>query len=43
MVVALNLGDIVTNNYMVVNKVAHTFKGNEHMMALDLIGGEFIA
>lgn len=42
-VVALNLGDIVTNNYMVVNKVTHTFKGNEHMMALDLIGGEFIA
>ena len=42
-VVALNLGDIVTNNYMVVNKVTHTFKGDEHMMALDLIGGEFIA
>lgn len=41
--VALNLGDIVTNNYMVVNKVTHTFKGDEHMMALDLIGGEFIA
>lgn len=42
-VVALNLGDIVTNNYMVVNKVTHTFRGDEHMMALDLIGGEFIA
>ena len=42
-VVALNLGDIVTNNYMVVNKVTHTFKGDEHMMNLDLIGGEFIA
>lgn len=42
-VVALNLGDIVTNNYMVVNKVTHTFKGDEHMMELDLIGGEFIA
>lgn len=42
-VVALNLGDIVTNNYMMVNKVTHTFKGDEHMMALDLIGGEFIA
>ena len=41
--VSLNLGDIVTNNYMVVNKVTHTFKGDEHMMALDLIGGEFIA
>ena len=42
-VVAMNLGDIVTNNYMVVNKVTHTFWGDEHMMALDLIGGEFIA
>ena len=42
-VVALNLGDIVTNNYMVVNKVTHTFKGDEHMMELELIGGEFIA
>lgn len=37
--VALNLGDIVTNNYMVVNKVTHTFRGDEHMMELDLIGG----
>ena len=34
---------IVTNNYMVVNKVTHTFRGDEHMMELDLIGGEFIA
>lgn len=42
-VVSLNLGDIVTNNYMVVNKVTHTFKENEHRMELDLIGGEFIA
>ena len=42
-VVALNLGDIVTNNYMVVNKVTHTFRGDEHMMELDLIGGVFIA
>ena len=25
-VVALNLGDIITNNFMVVNKVTHTFK-----------------
>ena len=42
-VVALNLGDIVTNNYMVVNKVTHIFRGDEHMMELDLIWGEFIA
>lgn len=43
LVVALNLGDIITNNYMVVNKVTHSFKGEEHRMELDLIGGEFIA
>lgn len=42
-VVAMTFGDIVTNNYMVVNKVTHTFRGDEHMMELDLIGGEFIA
>lgn len=40
--VVLNLGDIVTNNYMVVHKVIHTFQGDEHTMELDLIGGEFI-
>ena len=43
LVVALNLGDIITNNFMVVEKVTHTFKDNEHRMELDLIGGEFIA
>lgn len=43
LVVALNLGDIITNNFMVVEKVTHTFRGDEHMMELDLIGGEFIA
>ena len=42
-VVSLNLGDMIANNYMVVNKVTHTFRGNEHMMELELIGGEFIA
>ena len=43
LVVALNLGDIITNNFMVVEKVTHTFKDNQHRMELDLIGGEFIA
>lgn len=43
LVVALNLGDIITNNFMVVNRVIHTFRGDEHFMELDLIGGEFIA
>lgn len=43
LVVALNLGDIITNNFMVVNRVIHTFSGDEHFMELDLIGGEFVA
>ena len=44
LVVALNLGDIITNNFMVVHKVKHKFKENEHLMDLTLIGGgEFIA
>lgn len=42
-VVALNLGDIITNNYLMVEKVTHNFKGDEHFMDLTLIGGEFIA
>ena len=42
-VVALNLGDIITNNYLMVEKVTHNFKGDKHFMDLTLIGGEFIA
>ena len=42
-VVSLDLGDISVNNYMVVNKVIHTFADNQHTMELDLIGGEFVA
>ncbi len=42
-VVALDLGDITTQNYMVVEKVIHTLNGEEHLMDLTLIGGEFIA
>ena len=41
--VSLNLGDIIANQFMVVEKVIHTFKDNEHRMELTLIGGEFIA
>lgn len=41
--VSLNLGDIVANQYLVVDKVTHTFSGEEHFMDLTLIGGEFIA
>ena len=42
-VIALNLGDIITNNYLMIEKVTHNFKGDEHFMDLTLIGGEFIA
>lgn len=41
--ISLNLGDMIANNFMVVNMVKHTFKENEHLMELSLIGGEFIA
>lgn len=41
--IRLNLGDIVVNNYMVCEKVTHTFKDNQHTMSLDVSGGEFIA
>lgn len=41
--VSLNLGDIIANQFLVVEKVTHTFRGEEHMMDLSLIGGEFIA
>lgn len=34
----LNLGDIITNNYLLVQKVTHTFKDNEHTMDLTLEG-----
>lgn len=41
--VFLNLGDIVTNNWLMVEKCKHTFKDNQHTMDLTLIGGEFSA
>jgi len=40
--VSLNLGDIVSNTFMLVEKVSHTFKESEHFMDLTLRGGEFI-
>lgn len=43
-IVSLGLGDINVNNYMVVDKVTHTFKNNHHTMDLTLIGrGEFVS
>ena len=41
--VFLNLGDIIANNWLIVEKCTHTFKQNEHTMDLELKGGEFIA
>lgn len=36
--VRLDLGDIITNNYMVVEKVTHTFNNDYHTMDLTLEG-----
>jgi hypothetical protein len=41
--IKLNLGDVNVQNFMVVEKVQHTFKKDEHSMNLTLRGGEFIA
>lgn len=41
-VVQLNLGDIITSNYLIVEKATHTFKNDQHLMSLNLRGGEFI-
>lgn len=36
--VRLNLGDIITNNFMIVEKVTHTFSNDYHTMDLTLEG-----
>lgn len=41
--VFLNLGDMETNRYMVVEKVSHTWEGVLHTMDLTLRGCDFIA
>lgn len=41
--VTLDLGDIVANSYLMVEKVKHTFDNDLHTMDLTLRGGEFIA
>lgn len=43
LVVNLKLDDLEVNNYMVVERVKHSFRNNEHKMDLTLIGGEFVA
>ncbi len=39
LIVNLNLGDVVLKNIMIINRVVHTFKYQEHLMSLDLVGG----
>jgi len=42
-VVSLDLGDMVVNSYMLVEKAVHIFNESEHFMNLTLRGGEFVA
>lgn len=42
-VINLDLGDIKVKNFMMVEKVRHIFKLDQHFMDLTLRGGEFIA
>lgn len=42
-VVKMHLGDVTLNNFMLVEKVKHTFKDNEHRMDLTLRGQNFIS
>ena len=41
--VALDLGDIVANTLLLVEKVTHTFSESSHLMDLTLWGGDFSA
>ena len=41
--VSLNLGDIVTNSFLLVEQAKHTFSESMHTMDLTLRGGGFIA
>ena len=36
----LNLGDIITSNYLVCERVVHTFEQGHHYMDLTMIGGD---
>lgn len=42
-VIDLDLGDIKLKNFMLVEKVKHTYRESEHWMDLTLRGGEFVA
>jgi hypothetical protein len=41
--VHLDLGDISVNNWMMVERITHTFNEGQHTMNLTLRGGEFVA
>lgn len=41
--VILNLGDVIINNMMLIEKCKHEFKNDQHSMTLTLRGGEFVA
>lgn len=41
--VSLNLGDMIVNSFLLVEKASHSFKENQHTMDLSLRGGGFIA
>lgn len=41
-IIQLNLGDMILNNLMLVEKCKHIFKDGEHFMDLTFKGGEFI-
>ncbi len=41
-VVKMDLGNLKVENYMLVEKVVHTFSANQHLMDLTLAGGDFI-
>lgn len=41
--VMLNLGDIKVANYMLVEKVTHTFSNRQHQMDLVVSGGDFVS
>lgn len=42
-IVELKLDDVTVQNFMIVEKVTHTFNNKEHLMDLTLRGGEFVA
>ena len=42
-VISLNLGDVVLNNYMLVESCKHKFNLEEHFMDLTVRGGEFVS